>query len=123
MHNDETALSGNINKGIMELNLTLGKSTPSNPRALETSNDSTILHSRLGHPGSQPFLKIHPAVTPPDHCEPCILAKTHRLPYTGKFEIAKGKLDLIHSNLSGIITPPSLGGRHYFFKLTDSCTS
>ncbi len=31
-------------------------------------------------------------------------------PYLGKLPIAKDRLDLLHSDLSGIISPPSLGG-------------
>ena len=30
---------------------------------------------------------------------------------------------MIHSDLSGIISPPSMGGGRYYFKLTDSATS
>lgn len=51
------------------------------------------------------------------------MAKHHRLPYGGKFEVAKDILELLHSDLSGIISPPSLGGNRYYFKITDSCFS
>lgn len=37
--------------------------------------------------------------------------------------MATEKLEQLHSDLSGIITPPSLGGSRYSLKITDSCTS
>ena len=121
--NDEVALSGTIVDGLMELDLELGKSTLLNPSTCLASTNGALLHSRLGHPGSRPFSKAFPGVTPPSHCDPCTMSKHHRLPYKGHFQVATEKLELIHSDLSGIITPPSLGGNRYYFKITDSCTS
>lgn len=51
------------------------------------------------------------------------MAKHRQLPYQGRFKVATEKLEMIHSDLSGIITPPSLGGNRYYFKITDSYTS
>lgn len=51
------------------------------------------------------------------------MSKHHRLPYQGRFKVATERLEMIHSDLSGIITPPSIGGNRYYFKITDSCTS
>lgn len=119
----DVVLSGNIVDGLMELDVELGKSTCSPPHAMTAQADGYLLHSRLGHPGIIPFSKVYPGSTPPSSCEPCILSKHHRLPYRGKFELASEKLELLHSDLSGIITPPSLGGSRYYYKITDSFTS
>ena len=110
---DEIALSGTIVDGLMELDLELGTSSLPNPCAYTVVTDSVLLHSRLGHPGRLPFIKAFPNHSPPTLCDPCILSKHHRLPYHGRFPVAKEKLEMIHSDLSGIITPASQGGNRY----------
>lgn len=119
----DVVLSGNIVDGLMELDVDLGKSLDSPTYAMTAQANGHLLHSRLGHPGPVPFSKIFPNSSPPKSCEPCILAKHHQLPYPGKFKLASEKLELLHSDLSGIITPPSLGGSQYYYKITDSHTS
>lgn len=106
----------------MEPDLDAGESSI-NSYSLAAITDGTLLHSRLGHPGSHPFSKAFPGITPPMNCGPCIMAEHHQLAYQGRFEVATEKLEMLHSELSGIITPPSLGGNHYYFKISDSCTS
>lgn len=123
-HEDNIALRGTINKGVMELDISLGKchalkamiSTP-------TTTDGPTLHSRLGHPGIKPFLKIYPDATYSSHCESCVLSKHHWLPYSGTFKLAEERLDLLQHDLSGITSPPSIGGGRDYFEITDSCTS
>lgn len=90
--NDEAALSGIFFYGLMELDLDLGKSSLANPCAYAVVTDSVILHSRLGHPGCQPFLKAFPGHPPRTLCDPCIMSKHHRLPYQGQFPMAREKL-------------------------------
>lgn len=119
----DTVLSGPLVNGVMELDITLGESTTHSPRAMTTRTNGITLHRRLDHSGPRPFEKVDPNTPYPKHCDPCVLLKHHRLPYRGHFETATSKLYIIHSDLSGIITPPSLGGARYFFKITDSCTS
>lgn len=118
---DKVALSGTIVNGLMELDLDLAKPTNSTPRSYLTVADGTLLHRRLGHPGQGPFSKAFPELDPSVHCDPCVMAKHHQLPYRGHFEVAGKRLELIHRDLSGSITPPSLGGSRYCFKITDSC--
>lgn len=107
----------------MELDLELGKSDLNNAVKFVAVADGDLLHSRLGHPGPRPFAKVFPGCIPLAICDPCIMAKHHRLPYKGKFKVAGERLELIHSDLSGIITPQSLGGSQYYFKITDSYSS
>lgn len=119
----DVVLSGALVDGLMELDIELGGSLSSTQSAMSAKADGVLLHSRLGHPGPVPFSKLYPNVKPPQHCEPCILAKHHRLPYRGKFKVASEKLELLHSDLSGMISPASLSGSRYYFKITDSATS
>lgn len=120
---NDSVLSGKLVDGLMELDVEIGGSPSVTSCAMLAQADGTLLHSRPGHPGPIPFSKIHPGIKPPLSCEPCILSKHHRLPYQGKFKIASERLELLHSDLSGIISPPSINGSRYFFKITDSSTS
>lgn len=119
----EVVLSGCLVDGLMELDVTIGGSPVSSHRSSTSLADGNLLHSRLGHPGPVPFSNIHPGIKPPHFCEPCVLAKHHRLPYQGTFKVASNRLELLHSDLSGIISPPSLNGGRYFFEITDSATA
>ena len=116
-------MSGSLVDGLMELNIDLGKSLITKIHALVTRADGSLLHSRVRHPGPVPFSKIYPGVNPPSICDPCVMSKHHRLPYQGTFKLATEKLELLHSDLSGLISPTSLGGHRFYFKITDSSTS
>lgn len=122
LQDTDVALSGSLAGGVMELDLELGKSYAILAKAAHLTN-GMILHSRLGHPGPAPFKHVHPHSSHPISCDPCILSKHHRLPYKGNFKTANEPLELLHSDLSGIISPPSLGSARYFLKITDSSTS
>lgn len=119
----DAVMSGTLVDGLMELDVELGRFTHSTHRTLAIKADRDLLHSRLGHPGPVPFSNVHPDVLPPQNCEPCIIPKHHRLPYQGKFEVASEKLEVLHSDLSGLISPTSVGGHKYYFKITNSSTS
>lgn len=123
VQDQDVILSGALVNGLMELNIDLGESSFTNPLALTARADGNLLHSRIGHPGRIPFSKIYPNVPHPESCDPCIMSKHHRLPYRGKFQLASQRLELLHSDLSGLITPTSLGGHKYYLKITDSYTS
>lgn len=45
------------------------------------------------------------------------------MPYSGTFKRPTERLEMLHSDLSGRITPASLSGRCYYFKITDGATS
>lgn len=123
VQDQDVVMSGKLVDGLMELDIDLGKFSSTTNYALATRADGNLLHSRVGHPGPIPFSKIYPQATPPKMCDPCIMAKHHQLPYGGKFKVAKEKLEILHSDLSGLISPTSLGGHRYYFKITDSSTS
>lgn len=120
MKDQDKILSGNLANRVMELDWVLGKSSPMTTLVMNTWADNLTLHRRLGHTEQKPFKVVFPKSAHPPHCEPCVLSKNHCLTYPCQFEVAANKLDNIHSDLSGIITPPSLGGGRYFFKITES---
>lgn len=123
MQDSSVALTGSLSGGVMELDLDLGESQTHFAGSASNVANGHLLHRRLGHPGPVPFHKIFPGVELPHSCEPCILSKTHRLPHRGQIPVATIPLAIIHSDLSGIISPPSLGDARYYFKITDSFSS
>ena len=53
-------------------------------------------------------------------CEACTMGKMHRLPFPKSSESRSNEiLELVHSDLSGKITPPSKGGAQYFMTIID----
>lgn len=123
VQDSDVVLSGNLVEGLMQLDIELGSSPPQLLYAMPAQTDGHLLHSCLGNPGSQPFSVVHPGIEAPTACEPCILSNHHRLPYKGKFKIATSYLEMLHSDLSGVISPPSLSGSRYYFKITDLASS
>ena len=64
--------------------------------------------------GMPPIKLIHDRV-----CKGCALGKNVRKPYSSSSRRSKVILDLIHSDLCGPMTAPSLGGCLYYVIFTD----
>jgi transposase InsO family protein len=53
-------------------------------------------------------------------CDVCVLTKQRRLPFPQQSSFrAKERLELMHGDLCGPVTPATPGGRHYFLLLID----
>jgi transposase InsO family protein len=53
-------------------------------------------------------------------CDVCVLTKQRRLPFPQQSSFrAKERLELMHRNLCGPVTPATPGGRRYFLLLVD----
>jgi transposase InsO family protein len=53
-------------------------------------------------------------------CDVCVLMKQRRLPFPQQSSFrAKERLELVHGDLCGPVTPATPGGRHYFMLLVD----
>jgi transposase InsO family protein len=53
-------------------------------------------------------------------CDVCVLTKHRRLPFPHQSSLrAKERLELVHGDLCGSLTPATQGGRHYFLLLVD----
>ncbi|MBW0566216.1 hypothetical protein O181_105931 [Austropuccinia psidii MF-1] len=78
-----------------------------------------FLHKRTGKPGNEVLKKMYPGVKIPEFCEACALNKLKKLPYKGTLRRANAPGNTIHSELSGKISPPRIGGGNYYLKLTD----
>ncbi|KAG0149326.1 hypothetical protein CROQUDRAFT_89417 [Cronartium quercuum f. sp. fusiforme G11] len=87
----------------------LGKSDRSSSSTASTNPDyPLLLHRRPGHlnQGYMERLKHHFISLPP--CSVCMYSKHHRLPFSGKVPRPSGPLEVVHSDLSGRISPVTM---------------
>lgn len=97
---------------------------------LTRSDEATWLwHARLGHVNFQAMKLMEnndmayglPTLSmPKETCKGCLLSKQARKPFPTKSNfMAKGKLELVHGDLCGPITPMTPAGNKYFMLLVD----
>ncbi len=98
--------------------------------ASEQGNDVDLWHQRLGHLNGQRLKEIiqKELVTGVEmsktaklsFCEGCVEGKMHRKPFKPVGEIrSTRKLQLVHSDVCGLMHTESIGGRKYFVKFID----
>lgn len=116
--NGSRLLHGSIQDGIFILAITLGTHVHS-VNSAQHQADVTLLHRRLGHLNISYLRMMVPQLSSLPPCNTCMLSKHHRLPFSGKIPRPTNLLEVIHSDLSGRISPPSLNGGRYYLKLTD----
>lgn len=112
---------GVIRNGMFVLNVEIGKSYHLAYSAKSAADTSILLHRRLGHLdyGYLNKLFLSCISSAPEPCPTCMLGKHHKLPFSGKFPRPSCLLEVIQSELSGCISPPSVNEYRYHFKLTD----
>ena len=54
-----------------------------------------------------------------DVCEPCLLGKMTKSPFTGTCERGDDVLGLVHTDVCGPFRSPTRDGRHYYVTFTD----
>ena len=54
-----------------------------------------------------------------DACEPCLLGKMTKTPFSGTMEQATDLLEIIHTNVCGLMSVKNRGGYPYFLTFTD----
>ncbi|MBW0482675.1 hypothetical protein O181_022390 [Austropuccinia psidii MF-1] len=85
-----------------------------------TSNNLIMLHKASGHPSLEYFKKMYPTKQIPlfDYitCTTCKMTKT---PFKGTFPAATCKLQYLHMDLGGPVSPSSVSGAKYFLKILD----
>ena len=95
------------------------------------SRELELWHLRMGHLGEHSLkrLKAHSMVeglsvalggSVQHGCLGCAAGKQHRLPFpTGDGRVNRERLELVHSDLMGPVTPKSLGGSEYILTIID----
>jgi hypothetical protein len=83
-------------------------------------------HCRLGHIGVKRMKKLHldGLLESLDYescetCEPCLMGKMTRTPFSGSMERATDLLEIIHTDICGPMSVPAHGGYCYFVTFTD----
>jgi len=102
------------------------KEVSMNTKEIALKTDEWLWHRRMGHPSLHMLKLTKSAVSgitslPPDcTCCMCIEGKMTRKPFpNGGSTRAEGKLDLIHTDLYGPVTPTSWSGLRYALTLSD----
>ncbi|MBE2321141.1 GAG-pre-integrase domain-containing protein, partial [Solirubrobacter sp. CPCC 204708] len=93
----------------------------------QDEKDSTyVWHLRLGHISEERINKLGKdgqlgsyALVPLPTCEPCLMGKMTKSPFTGHSERAGDILGLIHSDVCGPLNKVARGGFTYFITFTD----
>ena len=94
----------------------------------KVDNDSAnyLWHCRLGHIGVKRMKKLHADgllesldYESFDTCEPCLLGKMTKTPFSGTMERATNLLEIIHTDVCGPMSVEAHGGYLYVFTLTD----
>ena len=94
----------------------------------KVNNDSTsyLWHCRLGHIGVKRMKKLHKdglleslGYESFDSCEPCLLDKVTKTPFSGTMEQATDLLEIIHTEVCNPMNVEARGGYHYFLTFID----
>ena len=94
----------------------------------KVDNDSATYfwHCRLGHIGVKRMKKLHADgllesldYESFDACEPCLMGKMTKTPFSRTMKRANDLLEIIHTNVCGPMSIEARGGYHYFLTFTD----
>ena len=92
---------------------------------LITISATYLWHCRLGHIGVKRMKKLHKdgfleslGYESFDVCEPCLLGKMNKTPFSGTMERASDLLEIIHTDVRGPMSVDARGGYRYFLTVT-----
>ena len=94
----------------------------------KVNNDSAtyLWHCRLSHIGVKRMKKLHADgilesldYESLDACEPCLMGKMTKTPFSGTMERATDLLETIHTDVCGPMNVEARGGYRYFLTFTD----
>ena len=89
----------------------------------KVNNDSAtyLWHCRLGHIGVKHMKKLHTdgILESLDACEPCLMGKMTKTPFSGTMERATDLLEIIHTDVCGPMNIEARSRYHYFLTFTD----
>ena len=98
------------------------------PKRCKVNNDSAtyLWHCRLGHIGVKRMKKLHKdgfseslVYESFDVCEPCLLGKMTKTPFSETMERATDLLEIIHTNVCDPMSLKAPGKYRYFLTFTD----
>jgi hypothetical protein len=93
---------------------------------VDSDNPTYLWHCRLGHIGVKRMKKLHSDrllesldFESFDTCEPCLMGKMTKTPFSKIMERATDLLEIIHTNVCGPMSILTHGGYRYFLTFTD----
>ena len=93
---------------------------------MNDDNTTYLWHCRLGHIGVKRMKKLHTDgllesldFESFDTCEPCLMGKMTKTPFSGTMERASDLLEIIHTDVCGPMSISTRGGYRYFITFTD----
>ena len=114
--------------GLLDLNRGDTHSHNIEAKRCKVNNDSAtyLWHYRLGHIGVKRMKKLHTDgilesldYESLDACEPCLMGKMTKTPFSGTMERATDLLEIIHTDVCGPMNIEARGGYRYFLTFTD----
>ena len=99
-----------------------------NAKRIKLNDDiaAYMWHCRLGHIGVKRMKKLHSdgLLESLDYesfetCEPCLMGKMTRTPFSGTMERATDLLEIMHTDVCGPMSVSARGGYRYFVTFTD----
>ena len=134
-HNPSNACTLPINSKVLGSSFqsifnSIFKSAFSKPQSHVLNNTvvpSSLWHLRLGHPSDAKLSSLknvlHDSVcTFNKDCEICPLAKHKRLPFPFPNHISDSPFNIVHCDIWGPYSDPTVDGHKYFLTIIDDCT-
>lgn len=136
--NNKTIMQGMLQNNLITVDFitSVKKSQPVSQVCNSDKNNYKLWHERFGHISKDKFLEIKrnkmtvdteqiDTVVPNDElCEACINGKQSRLPFNQAKDktYIKRPLFIVHSDVCGPITPPTIDNKNYFVLFVDQYT-
>ena len=117
-----------IKNGLMDLDRSDTHIHNIEAKRCKDNNDSATYfwHSRLGRIGIKHMKKLHADgllesldYESVDACEPCLMGKMTKTPFSGTMERATDLLEIIHIDVCGPMSVEAHGVYRYFLTFTD----
>ena len=93
---------------------------------VDNGSATYLWHCRLGHIGIKRMKKLHANgilesldYESLDACEPCLMGKMTKTPFSGTMEQATDLLEIIHTDVCNPMSVEARGGYRYFLTFTD----
>ncbi|MBW0581025.1 hypothetical protein O181_120740 [Austropuccinia psidii MF-1] len=115
-HHKQEIVGGTLSSG----NFVLDYNHPKAFASTSVPKNIVSLHQAAGHPSIEYFRKMFPNKQIPQfNCLTCNTCKKKKNPFLGKFPQAVQKLEFLHMDLCGPISPPLESGARFIFKIMD----
>ncbi|KAL0378772.1 UNVERIFIED_CONTAM: hypothetical protein Sradi_3182700 [Sesamum radiatum] len=124
VHEDVYHILGTLVNGFYILQQSNLIMTAQHKRKVDDHENAQIWHARLGHISKDRIRRLVDTksleIDDLDHlptCESSLKEKMTKKPFVGQSAIAKGLLDLVHTDVCGPLSIPARGGFSYFHNL------